>query len=295
MTIKTKSYLGIIILLTVSFVQANSTRAQDELGEEVIRGAHLYDNWPLKLGVETPEGNHPLWESQENENISAARTWLCKTCHAWDYRGADGAIGTAYPSLLQLSDLPKEEVLGWLDGTSNPDHDYSELMEVDARNHLVVFLQSGLLDVSSIADYETRIAVGDIDSGADLYNQTCAECHAVDGSMLNFGSAEQPAFIGDLALRNPWRFLHRIRFGLPNYAPHTFAAILGSLEQAADLLAYAQTLPLAPPPSDALEPELEIISLEGEGDTKVITIGAVIIVLVILIGIAWPAYQKRNR
>ncbi|MBW8012021.1 MAG: hypothetical protein FVQ83_12400 [Chloroflexi bacterium] len=293
MTIKTKAYLGIIFFVTVSLVLTNSTRAQVELGEDVIRGAHLYDNWPLKLGVESPEGNHPLWEAQENEDFSAERTWLCRTCHAWDYLGAEGAFGTAFPGLLQAADLPSEDILGWLDGTSNPDHDYSGLLDAGARNDLTAFLQSGILDVSSIVDYETRISVGDTGSGVDLYNQACAECHAADGSMLNFGTAANPAFIGDVALRNPWSFIHRIRFGLPNYDSHNFAAIIGSLEQVADLLAYSQTLPPAPPPSEVEEPELEIISLEGEGDTQVITIGAVVIVLVILFGIAWPAYQKR--
>lgn len=294
MNVTTKNYLGLIILVAVSLTFAFSTKAQEETEDAIIRGAHLYDNWMLNLGVDPPEEAHPLWESQENDVRPAAETWLCQTCHSWDYNGSDGAFRSAYPSLLGVVDLTTETVLAWLDGTINPDHDYSEILDSGARTDLAAFLKSGFLNVHAIADYETKLAFGDAESGGEIYNRICSGCHAVDGSLLNFGNASQPIFIADLALENPWSFIHRVRFGLPNNNSHYFSKNDNHLEYVGNLLAYAQSLPPAPPPVEVGEPELEIIDLEGEGDTQLVTIGAVVIVLVILFGIAWPVFQRRN-
>lgn len=293
MSKKIKASLGLLIFVIISLILVNSTRAQEDLGEDVIRGAHLYDNLLLELGVEAPDGTHPLWETQENETLSGGDTWLCSTCHAFDYLGSREASETAYPALTGQTDLQTEEVLDWLDGTNNPDHDYSEYLDNGALNDLAAFLQSGILDVSSVFNTETRTANGDAEVGEVIYTRICAACHGADGSLLNFGTAGQPVFIGDAALSNPWSFIHRVRFGEPKLDSHAFAAGDGSLEYAADILAFAQVFPQAPSIFEEIEPEFEIIDLEGEGDTQSITIGAVVIVLVILLGIAWPAYQKR--
>ena len=64
----------------------------------------------------------------------------------------------------------------------------------------------------------------------------CEHCHGKDGKELATGND-----IGDVARKNPWEALHKIRNGHPDEAMpalHVLNMIL-----LVDILAYAQTLP----------------------------------------------------
>jgi thiosulfate dehydrogenase len=199
------------------------------------------------LGVEPPEGDQPLWATQTTNERSGEDTWRCKECHGWDYLGVDGAYGsgshmTGFPGVLDSGSMPAEELLAWLNGSTNPDHDFSAGVEDFALQALVEFMQNEMTDISDYVNADKTVN-GDPLLGRDLYEGTCAACHGTDGKTMNFGNEEEPEFIGTLAADNPWEFFHKASFGQPG-APMPAGQALGwSMQDIADVLAYAQTLP----------------------------------------------------
>ncbi|MGE5123547.1 MAG: c-type cytochrome, partial [Acidobacteriaceae bacterium] len=117
----------------------------------------------------------------------------------------------------------------------------------EAVNDLAAFLQSGLVDVTPLINAETKSAVnGDSTHGKNLY-ASCAACHGEDGLLLNFGSEDEPEFVGTIALDNPWEFLHKVRVGQPGSIMPAAMDGNWSLEDLLDLLTFAQTLPVVAP------------------------------------------------
>lgn len=281
---------------------ANVALAQDVSKGDAIRGGKLYDNWFVILDVLPPDGDHPLWQTQESNLRSGTVTWRCSTCHGWDYKGLDGAYGldsaeyTGFPGVLNMVGVANEDILAWLDGSNNPDHDFSELMNRDAFVDLVTFLRTKQIDIALIIDYQDKTALGSPPDGRNLYNDECAECHGEDGSALNFNTAQSPEFIGDVAWENPWRFIHRVRFGTLRTLEHSFELTGWSLQNIADTLAYSQVLPpgnpLAGQPEELVSDQIPDYSRQG--DMGAINIGAAAIVLVILLGLAWTSRQGKS-
>ncbi len=210
-------------------------------------GGQLYDKWWEVLGMEAPEGDNPLWATQSTNTRSGADTWRCKECHGWDYKGKDGVYGsgshkTGFPGILGSASKSSVELLSWLTGGENPDHDFSGLMEDFALNALVAFTQNEMADITANVNPDKTVN-GDPVNGKTLFEGTCAACHGVDGKRINFGSANDPEYVGTIASDNPWEFFHKTSFGQPG-APMPRGRGLGwDMQQIADLLAYAQTLP----------------------------------------------------
>ena len=214
------------------------------------RGGRLYDNWWKEAGVEEPSSDQPLWAFQTTNTRSGVDTWRCKECHGWDYIGADGAYGsgshyTGFPGVYGVESKTFDEIVAILSGSTNPGHDFSAMGD-DAIVDLATFLQLGMVDFTPLIDAETKSAVdGDTAHGQELF-AICAVCHGEDGRLLNFGSEDEPEYIGTIAL-NPWEFLHKVRAGQPGTAMP--ASIDGdwSMKDLQDLLAFAQTLPVVAP------------------------------------------------
>ena len=210
------------------------------------QGGKLYDTWWEVLGMEAPEGDQPLWASQTTNTRSGVDTWRCKECHGWDYQGAEGAYGsgshfTGFKGVLGAPDMTAEVVAAWLDGTANPNHNFTVMGEA-AMQALVTFLREETYDVSAYIRPDKTV-VGDPAAGKSMWDGTCSICHGIDGRTMNFGSAEEPEFVGTIARDNPWEFIHKAAFGQPG-APMPSGLRLGwSLDDIADLLAFAQTLP----------------------------------------------------
>jgi thiosulfate dehydrogenase len=213
----------------------------------VSGGGQLYDKWWAVVGADTPESDQPLWSTQSTNERSGADTWRCKECHGWDYMGADGAYGsgshfTGFTGVLGAASMSSDELLAWLDGSNNPDHDFSGLMEEFALNALVTFMQEEMADITPFVNADKSVD-GDPANGRDMFEGTCASCHGVDGKKINFHDADEPEYVGTVASGNPWEFFHKASFGQPD-SPMPSAVALGwSMEQIADLLAYVQTLP----------------------------------------------------
>ncbi len=144
-----------------------------------------------------------------------------------------------------------EELAAALRGATNPDHDFSAVLDDAAIDDLVAFLKDGLVDVRQYVDYDTKTPIrGGTGHGQELYVSTCAACHGADGTEINFGDEQEPEYVGSIAIDNPQEFLHKGRFGQPGSDPAMPAtADLGwSLQDVVDVLAYAQTLPTGEAP-----------------------------------------------
>ncbi|MEK6256376.1 MAG: hypothetical protein N2C13_03540 [Chloroflexota bacterium] len=287
--------LGVLML-------AKAALAQDIPQGDAIRGGQLYDNWFVILDLEPPQGDHPLWQTQQSNTRSGSVTWRCSTCHGWDYKGKDGAYGpqspqyTGFPGISSMVGLSNNEILAALDGTNNPDHNFSELINNHALVDIIAFLRTKQVDIALIIDYEDNTALGREETGRDVYGDYCIECHGFDGSALNFDTAGTPEFIGDLALENPWKFIHRVRFGRPLSEFHAFENVGLSLQNITDALTYSQTLPPADPMAGKIDPlsDDQFLNVVGQGELNAIILAAAGIVLVIIVGLAWTTYKSKT-
>lgn len=292
----------IVILLMLLLSLATMTSAQEVTRPDPVRGGQLYDNWFVNLSTLPPEGDHPLWNSQEYDSRSGTVTWRCVTCHGWDYKGLDGAFNsqsafyTGFPGTLEAVGLANETIAAWLDGSKNPNHDFSELIERDALGDLIAFLRTKQIDLALIVDYQTNASLGLRRDGQDLYNLDCMHCHGLDGSALNFGDASAPEFIADIALYDPWEFIHKVRFGGFFSDDHDFESREWSIQNLADVLAYAQSLPPGNTSSEAENDstdDVPAIDFSGQGDLRPVVVASFAIVLVILIGLGWSYFTNR--
>ena len=213
----------------------------------VSGGGPLYDKWWEAVGAEAPEGDQPLWTTQTTNTRSGEDTWRCKECHGWDYKGAEGAYGsgshvTGFPGVLPSASLSFDDLMGRLTGGQNPGHDFSPYLSELQLAALVAFLQEETFDSSPYINPDGTVN-GDAARGRVKFERTCAACHGLDGAEMNFGSMEEPEYVGTVAVENPWEFLHKDAFGHPGVPMPAGLALGFTLEDLANLLAYAQTLP----------------------------------------------------
>lgn len=207
-------------------------------------GGLLYDKWWAVVDADAPTEDHPLWATQDTNERSGADTWRCKECHGWDYMGADGAYGsgshmTGFTGVLGTA---PDDIMGWLDGSSNPDHDFSDVMEPYALEALVTFISQEMTDITSYVSADGSVD-GDPANGRELFNGTCAACHGLDGTTINFGDDEEPEYLGTVAAGNPWEFFHKVSFGQPGEPMPAGYGLGWSMQEFADIISYVQTLP----------------------------------------------------
>jgi thiosulfate dehydrogenase len=219
----------------------------EELVGNSLRGGLIYDKWWVTCGLPGPEEDHPLWATQDTNTRDGDTTWRCKECHGWDYKGADGAYGsgshfTGFPGVIQLAGGDPHEILAALTGQTNADHDFSSVMSEQDLTDLALFIAEELVDYSQLVGEDKMALSSDTAAGDTLFEDTCAACHGPDGRAINFGDADDPEFLGDLALGNPWEVLHKTRFGQPGTPMPSVIDIGWSLEEQGALLAYVQTL-----------------------------------------------------
>ncbi|MDW8228001.1 MAG: c-type cytochrome [Anaerolineales bacterium] len=246
--------IGFILFLGVvglALLLASGAAAQTGVSQEdIIQGAILYDNWFAALGVSAPPGDMPIWSRQTTNTRSGPDTWRCVECHGWDYRGALGAYGsgshyTGFPDvMLMTSQMTEEDIIAHLKGENDPAHDYSAYLDETAMRQLAVFLKYGVIDDSLYIDYVSlKVIGGDVEHGKRLYESVCASCHGQDGTKIVFRSEGVNEYLGTVATRDPWRFLHRTRFGVAGVDMPVGARLGWSPVDGRDVLAYVQTLP----------------------------------------------------
>jgi mono/diheme cytochrome c family protein len=202
------------LLMTFGAMLTFSVIAQLQNGVEasrVFRGGKLYDNWLGELQTTAPKSNHPLWSLQKTNTRSGDGTWRCRECI--------------------------------LKGSSQKDHDFSQVLAQKDIEDLALFLKYGLVDMNQILDLKTGKATGgNLNSGKAIFN-VCAGCHGADGKALNFRTAQDPEYVGTVANANPWGLTHRAWVGVANTPMPGMFGVL-SKSRFRDLVRYVQTLPV---------------------------------------------------
>lgn len=222
---------------------------------DLRRGAQLYDTWWEVPGVQgaTEPGTNPGYALTAGTQTGSV-TWRCKECHGWDYRGRDGAYATGSHAtgvmgLLRASvESPTAlftTIRNGVAGTAMSP--FGQHLSDDDIWDLVKFVREGMVDTSALIDPATKAPIGaDPTRGATLFAGTCAEaaCHGEKGRELNFGTPDEPEYVGTVARDNPWEFFHKVRAGQPGTPmPSAIADTGWSVSDILDVLAYARTLP----------------------------------------------------
>jgi thiosulfate dehydrogenase len=241
---KIRTAILVLILLCAIFILIGCIGASP-----LSRGGLIYDKWWEFTKVEEPTVDHPLWITQSTNTRSGGTTWRCKECHGWDYKGEQGAYSSGshytgfsgvYESFVKMSE---DELVGVLKGSTNPDHDFSSVMSDKSISDLAVFLKEGIIDMSLYINYDDKTVINaDLNNGEKIYKRSCKMCHDNDGKKKNFGTEEKPVFVGNVANSNPWETLHKIQFGQPGSNMYSLVDFETEIQDAVDVLAYAQTL-----------------------------------------------------
>ena len=206
------------------------------------RGGRLYDNWITALDADEPDNTHPLWPSTNSK--TGATTYRCKSCHGWDYRGADGKYGggsylTGIKGVMGASDKTVEEITAII---RNSLHGFTtDMIPEDQMEFLSAFVSRGVEDMNALIDFETGHVSGDAGRGESIFQTTCAACHGFDGTALDWGDGDDHAYIGTEANANPWEVFHKIRNGHPGVEMISLRAF--ERDDATNVLAYVRTLP----------------------------------------------------
>ncbi|MBI3159493.1 MAG: hypothetical protein HYZ26_07830 [Chloroflexi bacterium] len=281
-----KHLANLAVLLSVIALGAAAAWQEPPAGDPVV-GAHIYDAWYNVQDVAPPAGDHPLWRTQTNNKRSGTVTWRCVICHGWDYKGAAGIYGpgsdeyTGFPGVIGVVGSSEADIRAWLDGTRNPNHNFARYLAPGYVNDLITFLRTRLVNTDLLVNPASGAALGNTSRGGVLYARDCIECHGPEGAAVNFGSANAPVFLADLAIANPWRLIHKSRFGQALSTTPAAEQIGWTLQDVADFTAYAQTLPPAKP-GITFNPEAAGPDYEQQGDTTPIVIGGIVILGVVL-------------
>lgn len=210
------------------------------------QGGLLYDKWWKALGLDEPTEDHPLWATQSTNERSGKDSWRCKECHGWDYQGADGAYGsgshfTGFAGVIGAQGYSADEIIAWMDGTNNADHDFSPYFDDTAMEMMVAFLQNGTVDMSGFI-VDKAVVGGDTVQGGVLYGLGCSRCHGEDGTSLNFGSDDDPTYLGGLSWDNPWETFHKAYNGQPGEHMTVGRDMGWTVEDITNILAFLQSL-----------------------------------------------------
>ena len=286
--------MGLITLLALT----GASTYQVEPTGDVKHGASLYYYWDTLLQIDLIGEINPLWKTQDFNQEVGPVTWRCSSCHGWDYRGAEGAYGpgsphyTGFPGILSATSMSKTEIEDWLDGTNDQNHDFSEYLTVAAVKDLTAFLQYGIMDFRDYLQNGSLEETGRISVGEDLYKKACRDCHGSDGAKINFGTAEQPSFLGNFSDEEPWHMVHLMRFGHLFLGVQTSDELGWSIQNLFDVVVYSQQLPKGQQIAEA-EQQLIEIDYESQADMTNLVILAIVMSVIVIGAVAWVSVRER--
>ncbi len=217
----------------------------------ISRGGQLYDNWwRTTVDTDKPDKDHPLWKKQATNKRSGYATYRCKECHGWDYQGKDGAYGkgshyTGFEGVYEAAEkISVGELEAVLKGSTNKEHDFSKYISDDDIADIALFMKKGLVDTNKFVISDGTPVGGNLNTGNNIFMNTCMHmCHGGTGTMINFGDSEKPEFVGTVANKNPWEFIHKVRSGQPGTRMPSAIINKWSEKDIRDLLVFAHTLP----------------------------------------------------
>lgn len=205
-------------------------------------GGRIYDNWWAALDRAKPKGTHPAYPAAGQ--VTGENSFRCKECHGWDYRGAAGeyATGKHATGIKGIRGADGRSPKAILEMLRAAPHGYTAAMiPDDALMRVAQFVARGQHDVRRVINAKTGAIRGEPARGKGIFQTTCAVCHGYDGRLLNWGTKEEPEFIGTAVEISAAEVLHKIRNGHPGHAMINLRAF--PLKDAVDVLAYAKTLP----------------------------------------------------
>ncbi len=206
-------------------------------------GGRIYDNWWEALDREQPEGTHPSYPAAGSQE--GATTWRCKECHGWDYKGVSGIYraGSHYSGIKGIDGAIGMDEAAIVSVLRSPLHGYTQdMIDDDELARVAAFASRGQVEMSAYIDLETReIVGGDIENGRAIFQTVCAACHGFDGRRLDWGDADEPAYVGTEAVAAPDEVLNKILNAHPGVEMVNLRAF--GAEAAGDVLRYVSTLP----------------------------------------------------
>lgn len=206
-------------------------------------GGRIYDNWWDALDRKKPEGTHPSYPAAGT--VKGAKTWLCRECHGWDYKGRDGVYskGDHATGIVGIRKAEGRSVKSIMALLRAPVHGYTEAMiNDDELGRIAAFVSRGQHDADRYISRKSGDVKGNIDQGRAVFQKICAACHGFDGKLLNWGTKDAPAHVGTEANKFPAEFLHKIRNSHPGAAMVNLRAM--PFQSSIDVLAYSRTLPV---------------------------------------------------
>lgn len=247
----------------------------------IVRGGLLYDHWMDATATAAPDGLNPLWAYGAGDPTGPGgpttpepeKSWRCKQCHGWDYKGKDGVYGdatssnyTGFGGILDAKKLTAAEIENQLTNgfslikdpvTAEEEvvHNFGGLLSAENIKDLTAFILSGgVLDtddyITVLPKGQPIVSGGHATRGEDLYtvkrrstapNGDCSQCHGDNG----ISTVTPDVKLGELSREDPWEVLHKIRFGQAGDESPSMPSLLESGltdQDAADILAHAMTL-----------------------------------------------------
>ena len=242
MTMVLATLIPAVALVEVACTRGALDKAKQAELALIVQGGLMYDDWGKTLGKALPKQIHPSYLSTGGK-AQGADTWRCRECHGWDYRGKepDYSSGNHFSGFRGIHEVLGGNEISILSHLKSTGHRFGEHLSGQDLDALVLFITKGQMDMEPFIDRKSKKAKGDPAAGASLYRDTCAPCHGDDGKKLRLGDEKNIVTLGASAQENPWRALHKIRFGEPGQnAPPLLGA---PVQQQVDVLAHVQTLP----------------------------------------------------
>ncbi len=229
------SFTIVICFALVAMMALPATAAEEG---SIARGAKLYDKWFAVIKAEKPKNTHPAWPAS-NTKKKGNTTWRCKSCHGWDYKGADGAYGsgsykTGIKGVNAMAGADPAKIVAIL---KDDTHKLSGLMAESDYQDLALFVSKGQVDMSKYIDYKTKAVMGgDAARGKDYFDTMCAQCHGVKGDQPKDMKKTLAKQLG-----NPWEVMHKILNGQPAEQMPALRAI--DRQVVVDVMTHIATLP----------------------------------------------------
>lgn len=212
-----------------------------ELTGDSIRGGKMYNSWVAETGATAPTELNPVWKASTAGDVSVPSSWSCSKCHGYNYAGTKDFVGI-------LSDAGKDpnEIFAMLKGSTDPNHDFSSVLDDQALTDLALFISKDMLDPSVVV-VDNKPINGNADNGKTLFDNTCIDCHGPQGMAINFSPDSSPEYPATVAENGP-KILHKLRFGQPGVEKMPSGIDNNWTNQDyADVIAFLQTLPLDSP------------------------------------------------
>jgi len=240
--VKIKRLLSVSALAGTLVLSASSilaTDVEESLDYSIARGGRLYDKWFKENDTPAQKVANPAYPDQRKSKGKKGDDWRCKECHGWDYLGKDGSYSegshfTGVKGIRGAENMKADEIATIL---SDKNHGYTDNMLSDKDvQDLANFVTQGQIDMDVYIDRATKVAQGDAKKGQAYYQTVCGGCHGLDGRAMD------DLILGQVANKNPWETLHKIRNGQPDEEMTALRAF--DIQISVDTLKYIQSLPI---------------------------------------------------